>query len=291
MLGLDDVVTFYRTFRATVESLETIRKWKADKIRTVTALQSQIHESEVEYGSDVKIRGTVSDFVPISKNIVFESESTDSKILLDSLASKPISMDSYHCGLLQEDHIEYAGSPEGIPIFYENDASRPITEYLTGEIAIIEGRLISLPSEWNQFLDLSSPVGLHVNSINPIRKKRDYFGIYYWKVVRNNDIGLKVGGGNVMMVGDLWMMTARLDETRVLAVNSWGNEFRHGRPDERGENVGEFYKSNFMDKDLVQGQTNHLDSRFEDAKIDASWDMTRKTNQHTDWVSNQISSV
>ena len=288
MYGIDDILTFYNLYNAVVETLDTIDSIRDNREMGVESLKKSIDDSSVKFGDNISIKGTFSDFVPIARGLVYETEEPGSGLFIDALACRPFTLKDYHCGSLHGPNSQYAGDPGAIPVFYEHDTARPISDYLTGERVIIDGKLISLPSEWKRFLDLESPIGIHANRIREVEDPRDEFGIVFWKIVRDSgDLSMDVGSGMLFAAQDhVWMAASRVDKNRVLVLHAWNHEERHGDVDESAENVLELYRTNFLDDGLVESQISHLSARMEDYPIDVSWDMQDESNY--DWLRSQL---
>lgn len=285
---LSSISTFYKLFNTTISTLDKVDQWQSDRVRTITAIKESIENSGLKYGDNVTVRGTFSDFVPVSDNIIFDSENKDLTVSLDSLAAKPFAISGYHCAILQEDHVEYAGSPTGLPIFYEMDTPRPISEYLTGSMVTIHGRLVSLPEGWGKFLNSNTNVGIYAERIEDTGEERDRFGLNYWSLIRDREKEIGVGSGRIYLTNDVRQITTRVDENRILLIHSYGNNRRHGKLDESGENIIEFHKSNFMNESLSESQIGFLDSLVGDSTVVASWDMNRSSEKMSDWIQKRL---
>lgn len=289
MYVIDDILTFYELYKATINTLDVVSGLYSSRTTSLQSLQESIQEKSVDFGEEVRVSGIFSDFVPVARDLVYKNKNPPATVFIESLPSIPFPLQDFHCGMLQKENAKYAGNTDGIPVFYEFDTSRPIHDYLTGKNVVISGRLVSLPDGWGNFLNLEAKVGIQAESIELVDQTKDEFGILFWKIVNHTEnINEDEGAGLLMTVDDLWMQQMRIDEERLMIILAWGNEWRHGENDETAEEIIELYWTNMFNQELVASQSKHLRNVFGNSPVDAGWDMTDSKVTYTDWLQNQL---
>lgn len=288
MYGLDDALAFYQAYKATVDTLSKLKSVYASRIVSIESLQQAIQQSVVDFGDEIRVTGVFSDFVPIARDLAYESSLRNAPLILRSLPCRPFSIDDHYCAAIQSEDEIIAGTINSIPIFYKDETPRPTYEYLSGSRVVVDGKLISLSEEWRQLLDLEVPIGIQVTNIEMTGDPVDELGLIFWKVVKDKgESGVDVGQGTIMMDRDeatLWMAWMRVDENRLLAVHGWGSNHRHGCINEDAEEVVELHATNIMDDALFDSQKNHMSDRLDKYPIDLGWDMRSNPSKYSEWI-------
>ncbi|WP_336022462.1 hypothetical protein [Halobellus salinisoli] len=292
MYGLDDALAFYQAYKATVDTLSKLKSVYVSRIVSIDSLQQSIQQSEVDFGDEIRVSGIFSDFVPITRDLAYESSLRNAPLLLGSLPCRPFSIDDHYCAAVQSEDEILAGTTNSIPIFYKDETPRPTYEYLSGYRVVVDGKLISLSEEWSQLLDLETPIGIQVTNIEIAGDPVDELGLIFWKVVKDEgESDVDVGRATLMMIreeAELWMSWMRVDQNRLLAVHGWGSNHRHGCIDEDAEEVVELHATNIMHDDLFDSQKNHMNNRLDKYPLELGWDMRSNPSKYSDWIQQKL---
>lgn len=280
---LGKITTFYKAFRGTVDALGTVKEIHDNRVRDLRILFEDINDSKVTYGDTLRVEGTFSEYVPVARDLAFENSKLSTEMFIDPLPINPVRIGGYHCGSIQLIESSVAADPVCLPVFYTHETKRPIEEDLSGQRVLVDGKLVSLPGEWNHILDTEYPVGIQAESIRKQDSQVENLGILPWKVVRIEDKCQEIGEGSYFLFDDLWSMTFRLDSNKALVVNGWGTEYRHGGPDENHENIHDLYMVDLLG-DEFEKLCDYHSRRFKDQKVDAAYDVQRHNYNLTNWL-------
>jgi hypothetical protein len=288
MSVISDILTFFEALKLTLTSYLSIKAILSKTSLEIHELVDQIDHGQIDFGSKITVTGIYSDFVPVSRHIIFDLEKYKYNLPIDPLPCRPFSIKGYYCSSLQFYDSEYAGNPECIPIFFKVDTKRPIISYLSGTTVEIEGKLISIPDIWKKFLDTDAPAGILAKSIDLIGAEKNSFGVLPWKIVRDEKSALKMMGGQLISCDIFWSLNEKIDNQRILCLNGGQADFRLGNVNEEYENVQDLYLVNILDEDELKSASEYLSIKFGTSKVDAQWDMVKTPYNQTNWLREKI---